>query len=324
MPRKRRLGPRCARIQTKKQRRLNVPKELPVPASPPQIGLLTWDSTCNESGWRHSCWSPTVPGPGSTCWSTASSCQTPSVEPSALLSVADVDGRALLAAAEPDWKQRVPHCPEWDAAGLVRHTASIFMWMAAIVASGGQVSRRTLSPAPEDPAGLASCYVESLDQVLAVLGSADPNAPTWTFSTTGDRTVRWWCRRLAVEVAIHRWDVQHAGATGRGPAPEPVDGEVAAAGVEEFVAEFLPGLLAAPGVDGLVGTLHLHATDGPVEWWIDLDRGGSAVPGHAEADTAIRGSRSDLLLWLTNRGPLDSLMVVGDGAVTDSWHQLRR
>ena len=90
--------------------------------------------------------------------------------------MADVDGRALLAAAEPDWKQRVPHCPEWDVAGLVRHTASIFMWMAAIVASGGQVSRRTLSPAPEDPAGLASCYVESLDQVLAVLGSADPNA----------------------------------------------------------------------------------------------------------------------------------------------------
>jgi MDMPI C-terminal domain/Mycothiol maleylpyruvate isomerase N-terminal domain len=198
------------------------------------------------------------------------------------------------------------------------------MWMAAIVASGHQVGRRTLSPAPDDPTELADWYVESFERVLAVLGSANPDAVTWTFSTTGDRTVHWWCRRLAVEVAIHRWDAQLAKAARRGSGPEPVDGEVAATGVEEFVAEFLPGLLGAESVEGLGGTLHLQATDGPPEWWIDLDRGGSAVPGHAKADTAIRASRSDLLLWLTNRGPLDSLMVAGDKTVADSWRQLRR
>ena len=35
--------------------------------------------------------------------------------------------------------------------------------------------------------------------------------------------------------------------------------------------EFLPGLLALETTGQLSGTLHLHATDGQTEWWIDLD-----------------------------------------------------
>jgi hypothetical protein len=136
--------------------------------------------------------------------------------------------------------------------------------------------------------------------------------------------VGWWCRRLAVEVAIHRWDVQHAAATRGSPGPEPVDGEVAAAGIEEFVIEFLPGLLAQDGVENLVGTLHLHATDGPAEWWIDFDAQTPVRPQHAEADTVVRASRSALLLWLTNRGPLDTVDVLGNQGIVDHWHQLRR
>jgi hypothetical protein len=136
--------------------------------------------------------------------------------------------------------------------------------------------------------------------------------------------VGWWRRRLAVEVAIHRWDVEHAVALGGGLSPTPIDGEVASAGTDEFVIEFLPGLLAKGNVKGVEGTLHLHATDGPTEWWIDLDTEGQALAEHAKADTAIRGTRSDLLLWLTNRGPLNSLEVIGNQTTPDSWSQLRR
>ena len=217
----------------------------------------------------------------------------------------------------------MPHCPAWDAAGLVRHTGGIFLWIATIISSGESVSRRSLDPAPEDPAGLAAWYVAALDRVLGALGAATPGALTWTFSSTGDRRVAWWCRRLAVEVAIHRWDVQHAMAVG-GLGPDPLDGEVAGAGIEEFVVEFLPGLLTQDGVEGLGGTLHLFATDRPAEWWIDLDTGGSTVPGREDADTAVRGTRSDLLLWLTNRGPLDTIEVSGNPLVPGHWHQLSR
>src|SRR5712671_3490108 len=134
----------------------------------------------------------------------------------ALLPAAEKDARSLLAAAQTDWGRRVPQCPEWDAADLVRHMGSIFMWMAAIVTSRERVSRRTLDPGPQDPVELSRWYLASLDRTLDVLGSADPGSETWTFSSTGDRRVAWWNRRLAVEVAIHRWDAQHAVATDSG------------------------------------------------------------------------------------------------------------
>ena len=245
------------------------------------------------------------------------------MEPS-LLSVAEVDGRQLLAAAEIDWSHPVPHCPGWDSAGLVRHTGEIFMWMAAVVTSGDRVSRRTLAAPPETLDALGPWYLASLDRVLAVLGSIDPDQLTWTFSSTGDQRAGWWCRRLAVEVAIHRWDVEHAIGTDGLTAPGPVDGTVAAAGIEEFVIEFLPGLVAQEGVEGVGGTLCLLATDGPVGWRIDLDRGGQAAPEHDQADITVRGTRSDLLLWLTNRGPLPALEIIGDPSVAEAWYQLRR
>ena len=89
----------------------------------------------------------------------------------------------------------------------------------------------------------------------------------------------WWHRRLAVEVAIHRWDAQHAVGADGGPSPDPLDGDVAAAGIEEFMIEFLPGLLAQETTRELSGTLHLHATDGPAQWWIDLAAAGRQCPG---------------------------------------------
>ena len=75
----------------------------------------------------------------------------------------------------------------------------------------------------------------------------------------------------------------------RSQSPPPLDGNVAAAGIEEFLTEFLPGLLAQPGVEGLTGSVHLHATDGGSQWWVCLDAKERAVaaPGDRKADTAI-------------------------------------
>jgi hypothetical protein len=36
--------------------------------------------------------------------------------------VLPVRGRALLAAAGPNWARPVPDCPDWDGAGLLRQT----------------------------------------------------------------------------------------------------------------------------------------------------------------------------------------------------------
>ncbi len=246
------------------------------------------------------------------------------MEPAALLQSADHDARRLLAVGETDWVRPVPHCPTWDAAQLVRHTGRILSWMSAVVESHQRVSRRALDPAPENLEDLAGWYLAALERTIEVLGTADPDSETWTFSTTGDNRVRWWCRRLAVEVAIHRFDIEHGAANTNGCPPAALDGGVAAVGIEEFVLEFLPGLLTQGGITNLNGTLHLHATDGPSEWWIDLDEPGSTRPEHSRADMALRGTRSDLLLWLTNRQSSEALHVHGQRAVLDRWSQLRR
>ena len=241
-----------------------------------------------------------------------------------LLMVAAADGRDLLAAAQTDWSRPVPGCPGWTAADLAGHTGAILGWMAKIVTTGEAVPRRDREVPPADQDALAAWYAAHLDRTLSILTAAAADAPVWTFSSRGDQRVSWWRRRLAVELAIHRWDAQHAAA----PAslPPPLDGNDATAGIEEFVTEFLPGLLAQPGLDGLTGSLHLHATDGASEWWINLDDKelAVAVPGHRKADTAIRATRSDLLLWLANRQQPGVLEISGPPEVAARWLQLRR
>jgi uncharacterized protein (TIGR03083 family) len=244
------------------------------------------------------------------------------VEPATFLHIADLEARSVLVTAEAKWDRPVPHCPDWDAAGLVRHGGEILRWMSAVVTSRERVARRKMEPGPEKPDDLPPWYLAALEQTMDVLGSADPDSATWTFSSTGDHTVRWWCRRVAVEMAIHRWDIDHAAQSDDNPPTRPIDGELAAVGVEEFIVEFLPGLLNQEDLEGITGTLHLHGVDGPAEWTIDLDAGGTVTPGHGPADTTINATRSDLLLWLVNRAPLKSLEVSGDHKLLDRWGQL--
>ena len=238
-----------------------------------------------------------------------------------ILNVTRADATALLAAAETDWNRPVPHCPDWDQAELVRHTGGILAWMAAIVTSRQQVSRRTLEPAPTEVGQLPTWYSHHLEQTIHLLSTTDPETATWTFSTLGEHRVAWWIRRLAVEVAIHRWDAQHAADPSE--PPPALDAEIATAGIEEFLTEFLPGLLTRANTVELTGTLHLHATDGPLEWFIDLDNSGLATQEHRKGDTAIRGTRSDLLLWLTNRQP-PNLEVIGSPDPVTQWVELKR
>jgi uncharacterized protein (TIGR03083 family) len=243
-----------------------------------------------------------------------------------LSAVTAADGRDLLAAAETDWSRPIPHCPGWDAARLVGHMGGILAWMAQVVATGEPVARGDRETPPAGHTELAAWYATHLGRTLDILAATAADSPTWTFSSRGERRVGWWRRRLAVELAIHRWDAQHAASLVGAGSARPLDAGVAAAGIEEFLTEFLPGLLARPEADGLAGTLHLHATDGASEWWVDLDARASAtaVPGHAKADTAVRGTESDLLLWLTNRGPARSIEILGRGDVAAGWAQLRR
>jgi len=239
-----------------------------------------------------------------------------------LLDVIQEDGHALVAAAESNWARPVPDCPAWDAAGLVRHTGTVLEWIATIVVTGEPASFRSLPLPPAGDADLPAWLLDNLDRTVGVLGAADPQQTVWTFSSLGDHRASWWRRRLAVETAIHRWDAQHAVAVEGGPPPTPLDADAAAAGIAEFVTEFLPGLLKSC-TERPSGKVHLLLTDMAPERWLDLDELGSDDPVHARADATVRGTASDVLLWLTNRRA-DSVDVHGDPDLLDAWTRLKR
>jgi uncharacterized protein (TIGR03083 family) len=241
----------------------------------------------------------------------------------ALINVAEVDGIDLLGAAVSNWAWPVTNCPQWDIADLVRHTGGIFGWIASLIATGERVSRRALPPAPTGLDALPFWYTQNLDAVLQELRRADRDAAVWTFSSRGDHRVAWWRRRLAVEVAIHRWDAEHAASEHGAPAPKPLDGRVAAAGIDEFVTEFLPGLLDHQQIDPPRGMLHIQAIDGPTDIWVDLDAQGELTGDRSPADTHLHGTCSDILLWMTNRRPV-AVNVVGESTVLTAWRELRR
>jgi uncharacterized protein (TIGR03083 family) len=243
-----------------------------------------------------------------------------------LFTIAAADGYDLLAAAESDWSRPIPHCPGWSAADLVGHTGSILAWIATIVTTRNQVARRDRETPPAETIALSSWYSGRLERALDVLTATPADTATWTFSTLGHNQVGWWRRRLAVELAIHRWDAQHAASIENPGPPAPLDAAIAAAGIEEFLTEFLPDMLARAEINSLTGTLRLHASDGSNDWWVDLDSGtaGPAVPGHERPDTTIYGVGSDLLLWLTNRSPTPSISIHGRHDHVVGWTELRR
>ena len=66
------------------------------------------------------------------------------------------------------------------------------------------------------------------------------------------------------------------------------------------------------------GSLHLHRTDGEGEWLAKNEGGALVVTReHAKGDAAVRGSGSDLLLWIWGRG--GEVEIFGDEAVAAAW-----
>jgi uncharacterized protein (TIGR03083 family) len=112
------------------------------------------------------------------------------------------------------------------------------------------------------------------------------------------------------ELGVHRWDAEAAVGEAR-----PIPTDVAEDGIDELLQEFLP----AADVSGVGGTIHLHATDGDGEWFIETAGGLRWTRAHEKGDVAVRGDSSDLLLLLWGRVGADAVEVLGDDTVLARW-----
>lgn len=238
------------------------------------------------------------------------------MEKARYLELLRADGDALAAAAERNLTARVPSCPDWDVAELVRHTSEVHRHKAGTIRAG-RVPWDEREEGPKDPGEIVAWYRAGLDDLHGLLSSTDESQPAWTWGT-GD-TVGWWLRRMAQETAVHRWDAENA----VGDAA-PIDPELASDGIDEFLGEFVPGE-EIPWA-GAAGTIHLHCTDVEGEWTVTLEPG--AVPsyetGHSKGDAAVRGTANDLLLLVWRRVEPSAVEVLGNTALVEEfWAYLR-
>ena len=232
----------------------------------------------------------------------------------------DNESAALAAAAHAGGVDAdCPSCPGWKVDRLVGHTGTIHQWVTEILRQRATepVDSRSLPrpPGGEDNVGW---FDEKWHALVDTLRQTDPDAEAWNF-TAAPKKAAFWFRRMAHETAMHRVDAELAA----GKTPEPMDPELAADGIDEFLDHMLP-MRGNPG-EKMSGSVHLHATDRPDgsgEWTIRLSPEGTTVSKeHGKGDVAVRGPASDLLLLISNRRGTDGLEVFGDPALLEQWQE---
>ncbi|POX38025.1 hypothetical protein C3486_25295 [Streptomyces sp. Ru73] len=229
---------------------------------------------------------------------------------------------------------RVPSCPDWNLAQLLRHVGNAHRWAETIVRT------RATEPVPEDvndvagyaaadPAELDAWVAEGAALLAGALREAGPDAVVWTVVDDEDEvSPTFWARRMAYETAVHRADA--ALAVG---AAYTLAEDVARDAVDEWMtyAALPEAYEDRPDLPGLLGpgrTLRFRATDTDEEWGVDLT--GAAPAWHrgpagegAGAAVTVRAPLTDLLLLLYRRPARgDAPRVDGDTALLDLW--LRR
>ena len=206
----------------------------------------------------------------------------------------------------------VPTCPGWHLARLGRHLGWIYDNVRRVVEEGRTaIPTDQAEPPPND--ALAGWVRVALHRLLDVLGARAADEPCWTWA--GERRVGFWCRRMAAETAVHRFDAEHAV---RGPhGASPIAPALAADALDELLVVLLPEL---PETEALPGALALRCTDADGAWVLRSENGRTrALAGAGPADALVVGPASNLLLVTIGRLPPTVVEVTGDEGVLGAW-----
>ena len=225
------------------------------------------------------------------------------------------DGRRMAELAGGDLHASVPTCPCWTLVDLIEHTGKVHRWQteAARHDHGGFPDPASFGAGPADGQSWADWFQSGVDEAVATMSKVEPDEPRWTWAERdGGDTAQWYFRRIAQETLVHRIDAELA-ATGGFEAADPA---FALDGIDEMFDMFLP----ASGPEEIGGggeTIHLHATDIEGEYLVTLHPTTITVErGHAKGDAAVRGTATNLLLFVWGRD-LGQLERFGDESAID-------
>ncbi|MCF0091332.1 maleylpyruvate isomerase family mycothiol-dependent enzyme [Micromonospora sp. MH99] len=233
--------------------------------------------------------------------------------------------RAAVAAA-PSLDAQVPSCPGWTLFDLVKHLGGGDRFWAAIVGAGPAdgppaeaAAARAALDVPRERTALLAWLAASTQLLLSTLREAGPERGCWTWwpGSQSPQTAGGVARHRVQETAMHTYDVQLTEG-----APQPLPVEVALDGVEEFLFTVCATPSAWPHKPT---AFDFHAAEGR-SWRLTVDGDGARVtripaatgddPDDA-AGASIRGTASELVIYLYDRIPADSLHVDGDAGLLD-------
>jgi uncharacterized protein (TIGR03083 family) len=228
--------------------------------------------------------------------------------------------RAVVEKADP--AGRVPSCPDWTVADLARHVGVVYLHKVESMRLGTQ-------PEPWPPAGVnEEGPVALLDRSHAALTAAfavrAPDSPAHTWYGP-DQTVGFWIRRMAHETAIHRVDAELGGGEPVTAVPDDLAHDGIAELLDIFVAygsrawpEEYAGALAAANARAI-------RVETPEETW-SVRPTPEAVEVRSSdpdpVDAVVRGTPSELLLWLWNRAGDEAVTTDGDVTAVAALRQL--
>ncbi|MEV0494084.1 maleylpyruvate isomerase family mycothiol-dependent enzyme [Streptomyces atratus] len=254
--------------------------------------------------------------------------------PVVLLRLIDEQSTAFRAAvaSAPSLDVQVPTCPEWTLFDLIQHLGGGDRFWAAIVGAGPAdappaeaTAARAAVAAPREREALPAWLAESTQLLLSALGEAGPDRGCWTWWGTSQspQNSGGVARHRVQETAVHVYDAQITLG-----APQPLLAEAALDGVEEFLSTCCATPSAWPHKPT---AFDFHATEGH-SWRLTVDGDGArstrlpalgttpataAEEGPDTAGASVRGTASELVLFMYDRIPADFLQIDGDAGLID-------
>lgn len=229
---------------------------------------------------------------------------TTQLTPERYFELIDADTDRLVTMGERGLKSPVPACEGWDVAEVLWHVAGVYEHKVRVMADGA-------FPDPWPPAdfedkdeiGFLRDAKAHLFEEFARHELADKTA---TFGA--DTTIRFWVRRMACEIAVHRYDGEAAHGD-----PTPIPDDIALDGIDEMLHVMLAARWWAERVQTAhpVGALVAMEAGGH-RWVCDVQEKAVRVSDGASTPAAvtISGAPEQVFLWVWGR--------VGDDAVTFS------
>lgn len=217
-------------------------------------------------------------------------------------SLLDGDYARLHEVASASLAAPVPECGGWTGEDVLRHLAEVYLHKAESIRTG-VMPRDGWPPAWLAELPATEALAEGHRRLTAEFGRHLPSdgAATWF---PEDQTVGFWMRRMALETAVHRRDVESAAG-----AVTSVDPQLAIDGIDEVLALMLAGDWSDEIVATASGSTVAVESAGH-RWLVTLKPAEvllsreAALPDNAAPAAVVVGGPGDVFLWLWGRAPL--------------------